>query len=150
MSHSVQVTTVVEQTLAAARQRTTLARVSADIQRLLKAPWDFIGMNPDLRRDGHNVAVYRNEGAEVSVEVGVQVVRKFEPTDLVVCSRTPQGTVATTTHVGPYSELGAAHRAVQTWCKDNRRSLAGISWEIYGDWDDDPTKLRTDVLYLLT
>ncbi len=22
-------------------------------------------------------------------------------------------------------------------------------WEVYGDWDDDPSKLRTDVFYLL-
>ena len=29
------------------------------------------------------------------------------------------------------------------------RSLAGTSWEIYGDWNDDPTKLETLVVYLL-
>ena len=30
-----------------------------------------------------------------------------------------------------------------------RRALAHTSWEIYGDWNDDPTKLETLVLYLL-
>jgi effector-binding domain-containing protein len=115
----------------------------------LEAPWAFLGRNPDLRRDGHNVAVYRNESADISVEVGVQVVRTFDPTDLVVCSATPEGTVATTMHFGPYSELGAAHRAIQSWGRENHRPLAGTSWEVYGDWDDDPAKLRTDILYLL-
>jgi len=149
MSYPVQVTTVAEQLLAAARQRTTLNRVSSEIQHLLEAPWAFLRGNPDLRRDGHNVAVYRNESGDVSVEVGVQVVRNFAPTDLVVCSATPGGTVATTAHFGPYSELGPAHRAIISWCRENRRPLAGTYWEVYGDWDDNPAKLRTDLFYLL-
>jgi len=149
MAYSVQIATVTEQLLAASRQETTLTRVSQDIQRLLQAPWALIRQNPDLRRDGHNVAVYRNEPNGVSVEVGVQVVRAFDPTSLVVCSSTPGGTVATTAHFGPYSALGGAHRAVCAWCDQNGRALAGVSWEIYGDWNDDPAKLRTDVLYLL-
>jgi hypothetical protein len=24
-----------------------------------------------------------------------------------------------------------------------------VSWELYGHWEDDPAKLRTDVFYLL-
>jgi hypothetical protein len=27
--------------------------------------------------------------------------------------------------------------------------MTGVDWEIYGHWDDDPAKLRTDVFYLL-
>ena len=149
MNHPVQVITVAEQLIVAARQRTTLSRVSAEIQRLLDAPWTFLRKNPDLRRDGHNVAIYRNDSGEVSVEVGVQVVRPFDPTEAVVCSSTPAGTVATAAHFGPYSELGDTYRAIQVWCRENRRPLAGVWWEIYGDWSDDPRKLRTDVLYLL-
>ena len=26
--------------------------------------------------------------------------------------------------------------------------LAGVSWEVYGDWDDDPAKRRTDIYHL--
>jgi hypothetical protein len=29
------------------------------------------------------------------------------------------------------------------------REIALPFWEVYGDWSDDPAKLRTDVLYLL-
>src|ERR1051326_4712697 len=107
MDYLITSTTVPEHHLAAARQRTTVKRVSAEIQQLLNAPWVFIRQNPDLWREGYNVAMYWDED---SVEVGVQVVREFEPTDLVICSATPAGTVATTAHFGPYSELGAAHR----------------------------------------
>jgi hypothetical protein len=149
MGYVVEVTTVAEQLVAAARRRSALGRVSGEIQRLLDAPWALIRGRPELRRDGHNVAVYRDGPAGVSVEVGVQVVRRFDATEEVVCSSTPGGAVATTTHFGPYTELGAAHDAVQRWCAEHARPRAGICWEIYGDWEEDPAKLRTDVLYLL-
>jgi hypothetical protein len=29
------------------------------------------------------------------------------------------------------------------------RAQAGVNWEVYGDWDDDPAKRRTDVHALL-
>jgi effector-binding domain-containing protein len=149
MSYSVEIVHVAEQLLAASRQRTTLKRVSQDIRRLLDAPWALIRKRPDLRRDGHNVAVYWSTAGEGSVEVGVQIVRTFEETDLVICSATPKGLVATTTHFGPYGELGRAHDAVCEWCAREGRRLAGPCWEIYGDWIDDPSRLRTDVQYLL-
>ena len=31
----------------------------------------------------------------------------------------------------------------------NQMTLAGKSWEIYGDWTDDPAKLETQIEYLL-
>jgi effector-binding domain-containing protein len=71
----------------------------------------------------------------------------------VVRSATPAGTVASITHRGPYSELGAAHDAVRRWCEAHGHRLAGPSWEIYGhwrpEWDADPSVIRTDVCYLL-
>jgi effector-binding domain-containing protein len=80
----------------------------------------------------------------------VQVVSDFESTETVVCSATPAGTVARTAHFGPYNQLGPAHAAVRKWCKQNGRESVAPYWEIYGDWSDDPAKLRTDVLYLLS
>ncbi len=99
--------------------------------------------------NGDNVAIYWDEAGGGSVEVGVQVTRPFEPTKEVVCSATPGGTVARTAHFGPYDQLGPAHQAVRDWCKLNGREIAMPFWEVYGDWNDDPSKLRTDVFYLL-
>ena len=66
---------------------------------------------------------------------------------------TPAGTVAWTTHVGPYTSLGAAHDAVAQWCRANGHRLAGPNWEIYGhwqnEWNNNPSRIRTDVFYLL-
>ena len=84
------------------------------------------------------------------IEFGVQVEEEFADGDVVVCSETPAGTIATTTHVGPYDR---ARRCAQLPSADGAATkgepIAGPFWEIYGDWDDDPTKLETEVCYLL-
>lgn len=149
MEYQVTVETVVEQPIAAARQRTTYQLVSRQIGDLLSHPWAFLKSRSDLRSDGHNVAIYWDETGEGSIEVGVQVIARFESSDTVICSSTPAGTVARTTHFGPYNRLGAAHQAVRKWCEQSGPQIAGLNWEVYGDWDDDPAKLRTDVFYLL-
>jgi effector-binding domain-containing protein len=150
MEYQVEIGTVAEQPVAAARRRTTFAAISREIGLLLDGPWAFLREHPGLRTDGHNVAIYRDRADGGSIEVGVQVVRPFEGSGDVICSATPGGTVARTAQYGPYDQLGAAHRAVQAWCRQHNYETVLPFWEIYGDWHDDPTKLRTDVLYLLT
>jgi effector-binding domain-containing protein len=145
----VTIETVPEQLLAAARERMDIHRVPRDIQRVLGAVWDFLRKNRGLRTDGHNVALYWDEHGDLSVEAGVQVVRSFIATDTVVPSTTPAGRVATTAYFGPYHEIGTAHDAVRAFCTQHGHERAGPFWEIYGDHDDDPRKLRTDVFYLL-
>lgn len=39
---------------------------------------------------------------------------------------------------------------LEQWCARNGREPAGVNWEIYGDWEDDPAKRRTDVYFLLS
>ncbi len=149
MNYAISVSAIERQPIAAARRRTTFAKIAGEIGTLLDDPWSLIRATPGLRTDGDNVAIYWDDSGDGSIEVGVQVVREFEPTDAVVCSATPAGVVARTAHFGPYHQLRAAHGAVRAWCKDNSREFALPFWEIYGDWSDDPGKLRTDVLYLL-
>ena len=149
MEYEVTVSTVERQLVAAARQRTTFGNIAREIGPLLGHPWALIRATQGLRSDGDNVAIYWDESGRGSIEVGVQVVSDFEPTETVVCSATPAGTVARTAHFGPYNRLGPAHDAVRMWCKKNGREIVPPFWEIYGDWSEDPAKLRTDVLYLL-
>jgi len=149
MTYEVTIATVERQLVAAARQRTTFAAISREIQALLNGPWTFLGQHPGLRTDGHNVAIYWSMHDGGSIEVSVQVVRPFEDAFDVVCSATPGGTVAMTVHYGPYDRLGAAHDAFMAWCREHGHQTALPFWEIYGDWEEDPAKLRTDVLYLL-
>jgi effector-binding domain-containing protein len=62
---------------------------------------------------------------------------------------TQAGRVATPLHVGPYDRLSEAHVAIQKWCAENGYVPAGVDWDVYGDWNDDPAKLETRVFYLL-
>ena len=57
--------------------------------------------------------------------------------------------MATTAHYGEYSHMAGAYAALEQWCQDNGRRPAGVNWEVYGDWDDDPAKRRTDIYFLL-
>jgi effector-binding domain-containing protein len=134
--------------LAAIREGTTHQRLSADIVRLLGEVW------PVLREQGvttgHNVVVYRGgDGDTLLVDFGVEVLSPFEDHGRIRHVSTPAGEVAMAAHYGEYSDLGHAWSALEHWCRDNGRSPAGVNWEVYGDWDDDPAKRRTDVYFLL-
>jgi DNA gyrase inhibitor GyrI len=80
---------------------------------------------------------------------GVQVIRPFSDAGEVVCTETPAGEVAMTTHIGNYGKLAGAHAAINSWRAASGRTSA-CSWEIYGDWTDDEAKLETQVVYLLS
>jgi effector-binding domain-containing protein len=134
--------------LAAVRGTTTQERLGADIVRLLNLVW------PVLREQGvrtdHNVVVYRG-GADgtLTVDVGVEALTDFEDRGEVRHAFTPSGEVATVAYHGEYSGMAPAYAALDRWCRDSGRSPSGVSWEVYGDWEDDPAKLRTDLYYLL-
>ncbi|MEA2336928.1 MAG: hypothetical protein QOE82_935 [Thermoanaerobaculia bacterium] len=82
-------------------------------------------------------------------EFGVEVTREFAGSGEVRPVRTPGGEAAVVRHVGPYDRLAEAHRAIHEWVRESGRAPAGTSWEIYGDWNEDPAKLETWVMYLL-
>lgn len=104
-----------------------------------------------LPRPGRHVALYLD--CEGSVEVGAVVSEPFAGNARVHCSQLPAGRVATAVHFGPYQRLGEAHAAVRAWCARQGHRYSGVSWEIYGHWEEswnaDPSKIRTDVFYLL-
>jgi effector-binding domain-containing protein len=101
-------------------------------------------------QSGQNVFIYRDGSKDgVTVEVGVEVSSRFEAVDDVLYSETPEGEVAWTVHTGPYTGLGAAHEAVIRWCSEHRRTRSNVWWEIYGDWQEDPESLQTEIFYSL-
>ena len=67
---------------------------------------------------------------------GVSQIVEFKP-----------GRAAHDTHNGSYANLHVTYRMLTLWCLQERVLLNGESWEICGDWNDDPSKLKTD-LYL--
>lgn len=121
------------------RGRTNMANLPARIRELFNQFYaGFKG------KRGLNVVYYPGPdvSGEFEIACGVQVEEGGN-------AATPGGTVATTVHMGPYDQMQQAHTAIHRWMRENGRQHAGPSWEVYGDWSDDPTKLRTDIFYLL-
>ncbi len=139
---------VAPELIAAARGRSARRDVAKTMLALLDRSWAYVREHA-IPNDGINVAIYAGDGSGVAVEAGARVRAPFEPVGAIVCAATPGGLVATTAHIGPYERLGDAHAAIVAWCAANGHRLAGISWEVYGHWSDDPGALRTDIYYAL-
>jgi effector-binding domain-containing protein len=100
--------------------------------------------------DGQNIFIYRAATADqLTVDFCVGVKAPFNAVGAVVPLETPHGLAAMTTHHGDYGRIGDANAAILAWCRAQSRPLAGPSWEVYGHWDPDPAKLRTEIYYLL-
>ena len=103
-----------------------------------------------VKLDGQNVFVYRAANAdELTVDFCVGVTAPFVAVGTVLPLETPSGVAAMVSHRGDYGRLGEANAAIIAWCTANNRKCAGPSWEVYGHWDADPSKLHTEVYYLL-
>ena len=111
--------------------------------------WSFI-RSAGLPRPGRHTALYLDDGF---VEVGAEVSEPFPGNERIRCSQLHGGLTVTTVHFGPYPGLKGAHEAIREWCASQGRRFSGVSWEIYGHWEeswnDDTSKIRTDVFYLL-
>jgi len=105
----------------------------------------------DVKGAGRHIALYMDD--QINLEVGVELEHPFPGHGEVIGSNLPSGEVATAVHFGPYNQLGVAHQAIRNWCARHGYALAGPNWEIYGHWKEawnsDPSKIRTDVFYLL-
>ena len=150
MNYQVVTKTVSSQPLAAVRRRVRVGNVASAWKPALDLVWEFLRRHEDLRIDGHNCFLYHHlAGAAMDVAFGVQVVRPFEDEGEVICTATLAGEVATTTHIGSYAGLSAAHNALHSWRATTGRAFSEYSWEIYGNWTSDEAKLETQVVYLL-
>jgi effector-binding domain-containing protein len=134
--------------LAAIRATTSPQRLSQDIVRLLDLVWPVL--REQRVRTGHNVIVYHpGDNGTFPVDVGVETFTEFASCGEVRHAATPAGEAATVAHYGEYSAMAPAYAALKQWCADNGRRATGVSWEVYGDWEEDPSKRRTDLHVLL-
>ena len=151
MNYEVVVEAAPAELVAAVRDTVPIGEIPRAWKPALDQVWAFLKRNRELGR-GHNLFLYhhpehRNE--PMNIDFGVQVARPFEPVGEVQCVETPAGEVARTVHVGPYDRLSDAHNALHAWCAAHNRKIGHASWEIYGDWNDDPALLETTIKYLL-
>jgi effector-binding domain-containing protein len=102
----------------------------------------------------HNLVLFPDGAGLMSddgalIDVGVETKSRFVVPDGLVESATPSGRVAHLTHWGPYHRLPAAHQLLHRHCAQNDLRINGVNWEVYGDWSDEPAKVRTDIYYQL-
>jgi len=136
--------------LAVVRRRAAQHELSKVVPEACGLVWNVLRAQ-QVTGAGRHVAIYWDCG--INLEVGAELDAPSAGHGEVVPSAIPAGPVATTTHYGPYGELHHAHVAIQEWCKQNGHTFAGPNWEIYGHWKDewnrDPSKIVTDVYYIL-
>jgi effector-binding domain-containing protein len=149
MEYNVRLEHVSSVPLAVVRRQAKQQDLSKVVPNACGTVWNVI--RAQNVKGGRHVALYWD--CVINLEVGVELESPFAGHGEVVPSATPAGTVATTTHFGPYGRLGDAHQAIVQWCAAHGHTLAGPDWEIYGhwvsEWNNDPSKIRTDVFYLL-
>jgi effector-binding domain-containing protein len=143
---------VSERRLAAVRRRVTIGQVGSAWRAALDQVWAYLRSHPGLHTGGHNVFLYHHpEKREdpMDVDFGVEIVGPFDGEGEVKPVDTPGGEVVRAVHVGPYDRMKETHDAIHAWQASSGRQFAGKSWEIYGDWNDDPAKNEVEILYLL-
>jgi predicted transcriptional regulator YdeE len=104
-----------------------------------------LGRNAAFFPDG--AGLMTEEGAPV--EVGVEMKSVFALPDGLIATKTPAGSAARVTHWGAYNKLPDAHQALHRHCARHEWRITGVNWEVYGDWSDEPAKVRTDIYYQL-
>jgi len=150
MRYQVELTRSKPITTAVVRSRVPAKELAQFVPAACGEVWSFI-RSAGLPRPGRHLTLYLD--AQGSVEVGAEVSEPFAGNARIHCSQLPAGRVVTTVHFGPYGRLADAHTAICQWCAEHGHRCSGVSWEIYGHWDEswntDSSKIRTDVFYLL-
>ena len=150
MEYDVRLEQLGSQPLAVVRRRASLKELAKVVPDACGLVWSVVRARK-ITGAGRHVALYWDD--QINLEVGVELDAPFAGHGEVVGSATPAGAVATAVHFGPYGRLCEAHQAIRQWCTNHGYTLAGPSWEIYGhwidEWNNDPSKIRTDVFYLV-
>lgn len=83
------------------------------------------------------------------VASGFVVEGPFEPGGGVEPFQLPEGEVATTTHIGPYDQLGKAYDAVRESARAQGRDVedAGMMWEEYWSGPEAPPEETRTVVF---
>jgi len=99
---------------------------------------------------GHNFILYHGGlASEITMTIGVLERAPGGADADVKAAHAPGGRVITATHWGDYGQMKTTYDALHAEVKARGLKLTPLSLEIYGDWSDDPAKVRTDIyLYL--
>jgi hypothetical protein len=149
MHNSCKVSTFSAVLLAVAQEDMPQSQIPFRIRGLFDAVYSWARSAP-VRQVGHNYAIYeKGVNADLLVRAGFPVSGPFPDFGPVKCLELCGGGVAHITHVGPYTELRRSYAALEGWCHKQGITLGGQSWEVYGDWQEDQSKLETEIYFRL-
>lgn len=96
---------------------------------------------------GPPFARYRRlEDERFEVEAGFPVARHLSGAGELRGSSLPGGTVAVTTHIGPYDEMGPSYEALTSWIESRGAVAVDAPWEVYfSEPTEPPETWRTDI-----
>jgi effector-binding domain-containing protein len=99
---------------------------------------------------GHNFILYSNETKEGgTLLVGVLDREPGGADPEVKAAHIPGGRVITAPHWGDYGKMKQTYDVLHVELKARKLKRAPMSLEIYSDWSEDPTKVRTDLYIYL-
>lgn len=132
-------------TLAVTEAFTKQSEIAARIRSMLDTVYAWL-RDSGLDQTGNNYAIYDQFSPDgMRMKVGFPVSKPFAGTLQVQCVELSGGRAAHMTHRGSYSALPAAHSRLHEWCLQRSVNMAGESWEVYGDWSEDESRLVTDI-----
>ncbi len=135
------------QRVAAVKIHTSLSKIASDIQVGFGTLMQGLGQ-AGVAPIAAPMLVYHNvidQESEGDIEVAVPVGVTFSAAGDVYARELEAGTVAATTHQGPYAGIVRAYHALTQWVSENGYEIAGPTREIYVN---DPQVVASD--HLLT
>lgn len=146
MTYDIQREEVDSIVVASTRARTSLRKISDDIALGFGRVIPAIGA-AGLPPAGMPLIVYHDvidEETDGDIEVCVPIAGPFTDTEHVTSRDLEGGSVATTTHTGPYQEIGPAYHALTAWIAEQGHQISGLPREIY--LNDPQTTLPDELL----
>lgn len=96
-------------------------------------------------------AYYNMDMENLDVEAGFPVSISATGNDDVQSGEIPAGKYATTTHVGPYTQVEPSYNTLMAYMKENGVEATGIAYEFYLNDPEctPPEQLKTQILFSL-
>jgi effector-binding domain-containing protein len=153
MPHDVIVKEIQAQPVSIARAETTPDKIGATYGELIAEVSASLARR-SIPMAGPSFGRYFDFSKDhVDMAVGFPVAASVEDDGRVVAGELPGGRVAVVTHVGPYTQIGAAYRAIEAWIAEHGVASAGPPWEVYVTGPaqtSDSSTWRTDIVQPIT
>lgn len=154
-AYEVRIVDVAPRLMAAGKSWANMSDVGPKIVAALDRAYQFVHDNKIPFDQQEKAVIYRMEkGASFekdgcAIFCGPFVPAPFEGREDVVLDKTPGGKAVTVRHIGCYTGIHLAHAAVHEWNEANGKQVNGLCWDVYGEGNEDPDKLVTDIYYQL-